>query len=361
MQKFKINSKELIDVLEPLQAVINPSHIVPILQCVNIEATKKKLLVVGDNHEVRCLNGAKFSGGEKFNICTNFQMLLSALKSIKAQDVEIEISTNSITIYHSHGDFQLPLEDSSVFPKDKKEDLKSSAKVNSQQFKATLKVANKFVLNDDLESMSNISIEIGKKTTIRSTDRFSLFQETIKGGGDKANILISGKSSTSIQQLLDDKEDLELSYNENLLFFKFGLMEVMIVQQQGSFPIEMFNKIIETVDDSIAMNVDYDDFISSLKRVTALSSKEKVFSMKLTVNEKTLGMSCDNIASSSRAQENLNCDFTGEAVIGFNPKLMIEILSVFDKSAVLSINKQNAFCIKHKKRWGLLAPRLLEK
>ena len=359
MTKIKINSNDLISVLDPLQAVINPAHIVPILQCVKIELKKGEILVTGDNHEVRCQNAADLKSDDSFEICVNFQMLLAALKSIKNQEIKINVDSKSMLITHKQGDFKIPLEESEAYPTAKTEKLKLTAKVNAKALKDTLKIANKFILNDDLEPMSNMSIEIGKKTTIRSTNKISLFEEKIKGGGDKAQILISGKTSSAIHFLLEDEEELELRYNDNMIFFKFGRKEVTAIQQQGNFPLEMFNKIITTIDNAKPLEVDYDKFITSLKRVSSLSSREKVQSMKLTVNKNDLNMSCDNINSSSKVQENLPAKFKGEAVIGFNSKLLIEILSVFDKKATFSINTQNCFCIKSKKKSGLIAPVVL--
>lgn len=358
--KFQINSELLLDLIEPLQAVINPTHNIPILQCVKIESRKNVLTVVGDNHEVRCNNSTK-TKLDDFLIAVNFQMLIASLKSIKNQDLSVKIDSNQMSISHKNGVFKLPLELVNSFPEPKKSDLKKKATVNASKLKSTLKVASRFTMNDDLQPMANISIQIGKKTTVRSTNMASLFQETIKGGGDEADILISGKTANSIYSLLDDGDDLEMLYGESLIFFKTGQMEIMAVQQTGSFPLTKFNEIIKTIDSGKTLDVSFKDFVSSLKRVSTLSIKEKISTMRLKISKKALEMSCDNEVSSSSVKEDLKCKFEGETTVGFNPKMLIEILSVFDDGADFSINSQNAFCIKSKKKYGLMAPFMLKK
>jgi DNA polymerase III sliding clamp (beta) subunit (PCNA family) len=359
--KIKIDSDFLINLIDPLQAVINPSHNIPILQCVKIESTGKKIISIGDNHEVRCKNSEKIKV-DKFVIAVNFQMFLASLKAIKSQEINLEITETTLIIFHSKGKFSIPLESVESFPEPKQNNLTKKSTVNGKKLKDTLKVASRFVMNNELVPVANISIDIKKKkTTIRSTNMASLFQETIKGGGSVSSLLISGKTSNAIYNLLPDEDDLEMLYGDNLIFFKAGQMEIMAVQQSGQFPLQKFNEIISTIDDAKPIDVDFKDFVSSLKRVNTLSMKEKASTMRLEISKKELNMKVDNEVSSSSVREFLTCKFKGEALVGFNPKMLIEILSVFDESSSFSINAQNSFCIKGGKKYGLMAPFLLKK
>ena len=361
MVKIKINSDLLIKVLDPLQAVVNPSHLVPILQCVKIEVSKDQIQVTGDNHEVRCKNSEVLKSEDEIDFCVNFQMLLSALRTIKNQEITLKIDDKMLAIVHKQGDFKISLEDAAVFPAPKSEKLKNKAEVDAKAFKRTLKIANKFIINDDLEPISNLSIEIGKKMTIRSTNRVSLFQETIKGGGDEGRILISGKTSTAIHTLMEDEEDkVELRFSDNVIFFKFGKKEVSAIQQSGNFPIEVFNKIIKNIEQATKIELNKDKLMTSIRRVSTLSSKEKTQTVKLIITKDNMNLSCNNVNSSSSVQEDLAIKTTKELTIGFNSKLLVEVLSVFEKDAEFGIGAQNMLCINEKKRKGLIAPVLLQ-
>ena len=361
MKKLQLKSNELIHVLEPLQAVINPGHIVPILQCVKIITNGTELSVIGDNHEVRCQNSMPCKGDE-IEICVDFSMLLTALKGLKDQDVNIKVDSKIMKIIHDKGDFKIPLEETSSFPDPKTDDLDKSATIGIKNLKKALKIANKFLLNDSLEPMSNLSIQVQeKKIIVRSSNNTTLFQEKIKGGGDEASILVSGKTSSAIFLLMEEEVDeVELRYSESRIFFKFGNKEVTAIQQQGKFPLVQFEKIISTIDDSEVLKIDKISLITSLRRVSSLSMKEKLSMVKMILDRQNLNLSCNNENSSSQVKEDLPVKFKGkEKILAYNAKMLIEILSVFDDECEFSINKGNCFCMKTKRMSGLIAPMLL--
>jgi DNA polymerase III sliding clamp (beta) subunit (PCNA family) len=360
MIKIKINSKNLLSVLTPLQSVINPGHLMPILQCVKIDIEDEVITVVGDNSEVRCENTEDISAAGTLSICVEFALLFTVLKSLKEQDLDFEVDNIELKIIHKDGNFKVPLESYDTFPGDKKESLKKKAKFESTDFKNALKIANKFVLNDDLSPTANLSIEIGKKTTIRSTNQVSLFQETIKGGGDEAHILLGGSASTAIQSLIQDGVGIKLKYNDSFVFFKIGAMKVMAVQQTGDFPVKAFQTIMSSFKSAKKMKVDYGKVLTAVKRVSSLSGKEKAPTMRWSVDDNDLTITCKSLSTNSEVKENLSVEFKGKSLIGFNPKLIIEILSVFDLDSDFSINDTNCLCIQSGKKLGLIAPMLLD-
>ena len=355
--KFKINTKELTSLLNPLQSVINDNHIVPILQNVKIDISEKGINVTGDNHETNCENFLKLKTGLKDSFCVNFNMLLSIVRAVPNQDVDLRLEKNIFYIKHNKGEFELPVFSSNEFPETPEEDFTGKALVDGVILKSCLKIANKFTLNEALDPMSNISIQIGKKITIRATNRFSLFREVIKGKGDEKIILLSGKASTGLLSLIEDAEDIDMFYNDNRIYFKFGKKKIMIIQQQGNFPIDNFDGIINTSKGANELKVDVSEFNSALKRATTLSSKEKEHKISLNFRKNNLEFLCDNTMSGTKGQEVIKSDFPEEKSVSYNFKMLQEILSVFDNKPKLSINEKNCFCITSNKKTGILAPR----
>lgn len=359
MKKFVINSNTLLEGLQPLMSIIQDKHIIPILECIKIEILDNKMYLIGDNAEINCVNILEIWTQEKLSFCVNFNMLLSIVKNIHNQEIEFKVDDKQVQIFHKKGDFKLPVFSANEFPEIKKGDLSKKVKLKGAALKSALKVANKFILNSDLEPMSNISIEIGKKTIIRSTNKVCLFEEKIKGEGDAQNLLISGKASTAIYNLIQDKE-LELNYNENRLFISSENRHIIILQQQGDFPVVMFDKILHSTEGSEDLIVDFDEFITSLKRTTILSSSDHDNLVKLDITPVDIELSCDNKDISTKAHETIPATFNGERTVGYNAKLLIEILSVFDKKVDFSINANNFFCMNSKKKKGLIACVLLK-
>tara|TARA_B100000953_G_scaffold300250_1_gene304410 strand:+ start:5647 stop:6735 length:1089 start_codon:yes stop_codon:yes gene_type:complete len=357
--QVKINSKILIELIKPLDSVINPSHSVPILQSIKMKINNDSITAVGDNHEVRCSNKVDFNTGIEKDFCINHSMFVSALKNIENQEITIDFEQNKILLTHKKGEFSIPVEGSELFPDLEVSEFDKKAKIKVEPLKKSLKVATRFIIDDNLDPMSNLSIEFKKKQlVVRSTNKISLYRETLKSSGDPAKILLSGKSAAALFALVEDSEEkVKIRYNDSKIYFKIGQKEIYIIQQKGDFPITAFDRILGAVDNSDEFKVSQDDLVKSIKRVCSLSMREKYQRIKIIFEKKNLNLSIENEISSSSAYEDLACIYKSDRkVISFNAKLMVEILSVFGKDCQLKITPSNQLCLKTEKSVGLLAP-----
>jgi len=357
--KVKINTESLKDLLLPLQAVINDNHVVPILQCVKIEFNNNEIKVIGENLEVYCSNVMSADVKISNSLCVNYSLLMSAIKSVPDKDISMSFLKNAIKIYHKKGEFKFPSFSSKEFPEQEKNTFSKKAKLDSNSFKSAIKVANKFILDDDVSAMGNICIDIGKKVFVRSTDRNRLFEEKIKGKGDEEEILISGKSSVCLFSLIEDSEELNISYNSQKIFFKFDQSEVIVIQQQGKFPLTIFNKVLSCINDADLLKLDIKEFLTSLKRVSIFSVKEKTPVIRLEIDKKEALLSCNSVLLETRAEEAIPVSFKKKKLIGYNYRYLIEILSIFDDEPELYIDGRNCLFIKQKKKIGALSPIML--
>ena len=62
---------------------------------------------------------------------------------------------------------------------------------------------------------------------------------------------------------------------------------------------------------------------------------------------------------STKAQETIKAKFSDSKTLAFNVKFLIEVLGVFEKDSTFLINAANCFCIKSKKKKGLISPMLV--
>jgi DNA polymerase-3 subunit beta len=364
MKKITVSTADLLKGIDPLFSIINSKHIIPILSCVKIEMKDGKLYFTGDNHEVSCINIIERDGLEldtvEFGFCTEFDRLALMLKNIPSQDVVLTVKDNEIVIKHKRGDFKLPTFPVIDFPVPQVEQLDKVALVSGKKLKSCLKVANKFLLNDGMESMANVSVQVTKKAvTVRSTNRHTLFYENLKGGGDEGSVMVSGKSSTALASLLDD-EDVELRFNENLIHFRNKSFEIVIVQQVGEFPIIPFDRIVDTIEGGRELEVVIPDFIQSVRRAKILSDAAMSNRIKLSLTPKKIEVTCQNVNQSTNANEKLKAKFEGELIVGYNAGFIIEVLSVFGEDVKVSINDKNFLCLQSGKKKGLIASMGLE-
>lgn len=355
--KIVIKTEALTKILTPLSPIINDNHVVPILQNVKLEFTKKTLYATGNNLEVVCTNSTPLASEKENSFCVNFLMLLAIVKSIPDKEIVLEVNKKIIEITHKKGSFDLPIESSKEFTVPEKENFKKKANVKGKALRSALKVANRFILNDDMDAMANISMSIGKKVFIRSTDRYRLFEEKIKGSGDTGDILISGKASMAVSALIEEiEDDVTMVYNDNSIFLKFDNKEVMVVQQQGKFPIAMFSKVIETIDKAEQLKLNIKDFLTALKRVSIMSTKDKHTSVNLNIAKKKVLISTESIATNSKGLEEVESSFKSKRECAFPLKSFIEILSVFEKEPEIYLDERNFLFIKQNKKKGAIAP-----
>lgn len=354
--KLKIESDLLLKGLEPLAIVIKEKNIIPILECVHIEFTGDKIIFTGNNCEIGCVKTVDFKSDIKIAACVKYSLLSEMLKNIKSQELEIIFDDNQIQIIHSKGDFKLPKFNGDDFVFMENDTMDLSAKINGKKLKSSLKVANKFILDDEMEPMSNVVLCIdSKKTVVKSTNRATLFEEQIKGKGDEKNLLLSAISSVCLSSLISD-EDVIFKYNDNLIYIEDGDKRINIVQQNGEFPVAMFDRIIATLDGGSILTIDNEELKSSLRRIVTLSDHQHGNLVKFSLLKDSLKINCDNTAFSTSAKENMSSKFDKEIEIGFNAKILIEILNVFGDDVELSFTEMNQLGLKNKKKRGFLAP-----
>lgn len=362
--KITISTEQFLNILLPLQSIVNDNHIIPILQSVKLDFESGEVTATGNNLEVCCSTKLEqlLTVKSPISTCVNYLMLLAIVKSISDKELTLNIKKNDIEIIHSKGRFNLPIEASNEFPMPESSGkLSKTASVSGTTFRSALKVANKFILIDDLDAMASISISIGKKIFVRSTDRNRLFEEKIKGTGDKEEILISGKASLAISSLLEEiEENVEMKYNNKAIYFKFDNKVIVVTQQQGDFPLKAFSNVLSFIKEAEPLKINVKSFVTALKRVSIMSAREKYSTVRLDIDKKQIIISCESELTATKGEESIDSKFFEKKLIGYNYKYLIEILSVFEKEPDLLINSAGILFIQQKKKVGALSPILLK-
>lgn len=342
--------------MQELQTVINNNHIMPILQNVLIEFKDSKITLTGDNLETRCSISKDVECFDEFKSCVNYSLLLSILKGVPDKKIELNFSDSELLVKHSKGSFKIPVFDTKEFPSIPKDQFNKKANVSSKSLRNSLKVANNFISNDDSDHMSNIYVDIGEEVNIFSTDRARLFKDQVKGSGDIGKILLNGRSTLALSNLIDVDENIKLHYNDTKVFIKLYDKDIFITQQNGKYAIDSFKNILNQSDNSELIKLNLSEFILSLKRVSILISKDKNNAVQLFIDKKNIKLVYENLELRNKSEEDLKCKFKGKKEIAFNCKFLIEILSVFNDPELMIHTKNNLLFIKENNKIGGLAP-----
>ncbi len=352
--KIIIDTQIVLDGITPLKGIISNKTLIPILECVKIESYDGDLYFTGDNNEVNCvIADVPDQMIENFSFCVQHSLFLAILSSLKRQDLSVDIRDGEIFVNHSKGDFKLPTFPVSEFPRPKTEKMLGKAKTRGESFKNSINIANKFILNSEMEPMANISIIVDKSITIRSTNRATLFKEILKGKGDGTEILISGKSSTLLSSLLNDKK-VKMTYSDNLFRVSNGAVTVTIVKQEGVFPVKMFDQIADNKDGLSRLEINSDSLVNSLRRLSSIMD-EKTNKIIFNFSKSSLNIVCDNKNKATNAHEDITSKFTDKRSVGYNLKFLVEILSVMTGDVKFYVSEANLLYLFSDNKVGIVA------
>ena len=354
--KITLKTKQFIKWLHPLQFVVNENHIVPVYQNVKIDFTKNMITLTGDNLETRVEVTGDVSNVADYTACVNYYMLNNALKSVKDKTIDLSFKNNSMTMTHTKGVFKLPIIPHDEFAKPDLNDLHKKATLHSEDLKTSLKVANRFIYNDDLDPFSNVYLNIDEKIKIYATDRNRMFQERVKGKGDNGGILMSNKCSSTLYNLLDYDDEIDIKFNETKLSFNYDNIKVSAVQQQGNYAAKKFDSILTAIDQADLYTVDVKELVEATKRVSVFMNRSKSDTVKLSIKKNKTILTCNSEEFGNEATETIKTKFKRECVVGFNYKYLIEILSVFDDPELYFHPQNNFLFIKQRRKLGTLAP-----
>jgi len=356
---IEINSDIIVNGLTPLKTVISEKTLIPILECVKIECHDGALYFTGDNSEVNCVNIIEAGLFDKFSFCVKYSTFMVLVNNLSSQLLHLTIKEGEILVKHRNGDFKLPTFATEDFPKPRTETMIGAAKVKGEDIKRSLKIANKFTLNNEMEPMANISISIGKRIVIRSTNKSTLFKETLKGKGDEALLLISGKASSALVDLLDDKK-VQINYSGNLVTLVSDSFEMTIVQQEGEFPIAMFDRIADDAHEGKPLKVKQKDLLEALKRLAVITNAA-TNKVKFTLSKKKLLITSNNELQSTRAHEIVKAKFKGKTELGYNLRFLVEVLNVIGEDIDFEIAENGLLYMRNEKKIGIVSPMLLDK
>ena len=357
--KITIKTNAIINLITPLQSVINPSISIPILKEVKLEFTKKELIATGDNLEVGCERRISVKSDESMTFCVEYQSFIAALRTIEDSEVKLEIYESNIIIKHKKGNFNLPCSDSKAYPAPKTSKMSKQIDVESKALKSVLKTATRFTASDDDDDMSNISLTLGKEFTVRATDRNRLFQDVIDGSGKDTDIFFSCKAARSLVALISDKADLKMEHDDSIVVFSSNGTKITVVQQQSKFPVAAFKNLINLSKKASPIKIEISGFVKLLKRVSVLSAQNKSMGVSLSIMKKEMLASCENLDYATKSEETIKIKTKLNLEVSYNYKFLIDVLSVFSDNAEIRISENNLLFILEEQRVGAISPILI--
>lgn len=132
--------------------------------------------------------------------------------------------------------------------------------------------------------------------------------------------------------LLDNEDEISLSYNSSHLFVSHGQIQMTCRLIDARFPDY---KVVIPVDNPYKLIVNKADFQNALRRVSVFSNKS-TNQVALTISSNELHLIAQDVDFSFEGNERMACQFDGgDLQIAFNARFMIEMLNAADTTEVV--------------------------
>ena len=335
--KFSVSSLDLLNGLQVAAGAIGSKPVLPILEDFLFNIEGNELWITATDLETAIQTKIEVNADGEGQIAVPGKILLETIKELPYQPITVNIddSNFSVEITSSYGKYKLAGENGIDFPKIKQADSAESITIPAVHFSAAIHKTLFATSNDELRpAMNGVLFEIGNnKFTAVATDAHKLVKYTSFEAESEsvASFIIPKKSLSLLKAIIPASGKIDMAFNRKNVFLKYGDTHVVCRQIDHRFPD--YNVVIP-IDNPNELVVNRKDFMSSLKR-TIIYANKTTNQILAYIQSGSLTLTSQDLDFSNEATEQLTCTFTGEpALMGFNAKFLIEMLTVIDSDEV---------------------------
>ncbi|MBQ6238674.1 MAG: DNA polymerase III subunit beta [Bacteroidales bacterium] len=356
--RFIINSQLFLKHLSALSGVISNNNTVPIISCFHLHLEDNILTIKATDLETTMvsrieLENARVEGID--SIAIPAKLLIDMLKSL--DDVPINFAVNaenySIDISSGEGKYSLAGQNADTFPAmPEMSDTVQTSMPASVLVNAINKTAFAASTDEMRQQMSGIYCEMTpENVTFVATDAHKLvrYRRNDIHSDESVNFILPRKPIMQVKNILNgNKEDFDVTidYNNTNVFFTFDNFLIVCRLVDGKYP--NYEAAIPKNNPN-KLTVDRQTFLNTLRRVS-LFANQSTHQVRLSIKERELEISSEDLEFSNKAHETIPCSYDGEPMdIGFNAKFLSEMITNLDTEQVLME-------LSHPSRAGILFP-----
>lgn len=356
--KFIINSLQFSKQIQSISGVLTNNNTVPIINCFHFHLEESELTIRATDLETTlvtkiAVETARMEGLQ--DVAVPSKLLLDIVKSM--DDVPMTFSvdddTFGINITSGEGKYRLAGKNPETFPnmpearETKTIQMPCSALVN-----AIGKTSFAASTDEMRPQMGGIFCEINEENaTFVATDAHKLvrYRRTDIHSEEPVSFILPRKPVTMLRNIMASiKDDLtvEVAYNTTNAFFTFNNFYIICRLVDGKYP--NYDAAIPKENPN-KLTIDRASFYNTLRRVGLFASKS-ANQVRLSIQERELVVSAEDLEFSNDANEKMPCQYEGEPMeIGFNAKFLTEMVQNIETEQIL-------IEMSHPSRAGIIFP-----
>lgn len=317
-------------------SVILSNPLLPILENFLLKIEKDKIVIAASDQQTSVISRLPLEGqaaSEPLQIAVPARMFKDTLKNLPQQPVSLSVDKEryNIALETSNGRYKIACENADDFPNvftfpQGEADVVLPAEVFQQAIKQTLFAVSKDELRPELAGVLITLGNDGLNFVATDGHRLVCYKRKDIKSDKQIECIVPAKALQLLNQLLASQatQDIKLTFQEKQLFVSWNHVQLIISLINESYP-DYENVIPRHNPHRLTLNT---SCLSTLRRI-AIYANRATQQLRFHIKKDNIKVVAEDLDFSNEAHETVTCQYEGpEMEIGFNAKLLIEMLSV---------------------------------
>lgn len=340
-----VNKKDLLEALTKVHGVVEKRNTLQILTNLYLQVSENQLTIKATDLEISMETALPVKMDEPGTVTVSAKSFFEIVKELPDKEIQISAKENHwIAITCGSSKFNImgiAPEDYPALPTFSRNHF---SKIKAPELKHMIENTIFAISTDETRyHLNGVYLDLAEANRLRmvATDghRLAYVEKELFESQPaflSKGIIIPRKGVQELKKLLESGvTNLEVTMEGNHLIFRSELTYLYIRLIEGRFPD--YKQVIPKNNPNV-LDVDYTDFLLSLKRVSLLAN-EKSRGLKLAVREGQLEISTNN-PEIGEAKESIDANYKGQSLeVGFNAKyLMDSIVGIPNERISIALN-----------------------
>lgn len=353
--EIEVTQEKLSKALNNVSRIAVGKVTLPILNNVLIRVEKNKISLVTTNLDMAVVDFLPVSNSKDGVITVPAKLLAEFVSTLpKGETIKLSSKNEKITI--STGKYSSIINGAAAddFPELPEIDEKNAVvfKMGIEEFKNSI---NQVIIasSNDLTRPALTGVYFNTYDNIlavASTDGYRLAEKKIiKNVQSEISVIVP---TTTLQEVLrainDEMEEIEISFNEDLVRFRLGEVEIISKIIDASFPD--YKKLIPK-DNNIKVTLDREE-LTRVTKLAALFARRSASGSIILEAKKPNILSVRSVASElGENDSNLETEVSEEGKINLNSRFLLDALNVLDEKEITAefANRISPIILRDKK------------
>ena len=353
--KIIFEKEKLLDIINTVQKAVAVKSVMPILECIKVEAFEDGTVDITGNNLDLCLEyKSECIVNEPGDIAISSKMFGEIIRRFPEGDVHITVNfdNNIMNLKCGSSEFNIQGLDANEYPEIPEVEESYKFSITQEKLKRMIrKTIFATAANEGRKPILTGSLfEINTGVlTVAATDGFRIAKvdSTVDSSLKNIKFVIPGLTLREIMKVLEDIDDnVEIVTSQRYVKFCFDNYTIVSRLLEGEY---VNYKPIFNTPNSIVVNVNTREFADSIERAaliindTTLQKNEKM-PVRLLISNDVIDITCTT--SKGKIYDTVSADKMGEDIeIGFNHKFLLEALrNCEDENIRLELSNPRAAC-----------------